>query len=361
MFYKKEKFKKRVYEFVDSNEKFEKKMKLLPVDFSKPWWQIIWSQKGFAAFIIFVQVSWSVSDALFPIMLAYAVNQQSIAIFLAVVGLRLFLTWLYNIMFHYNAIFQIQTMSSVEYEANKYFLTVDPVYHSTKSSGQIISKVNRGSAAYEDILDVMTFDLLSIIINLVTVTAAMFVFGWQLGLIAGGFIVGIVSFNIICDIIRISIFEPIKIESEDKSKAINLETLQQAPFIRTIFATTEQMIKSKKALLDQMVKEANNWQSGTYVNVVSRTAYISSFMILGLNVFWQLQAGNINTTIAIGILLTYANGTQPILYIGYQMKKLNRSIAAITDLFTFIRGFGKQTYPVLESDNDKNLVVKLIT
>ena len=121
------------------------------------------------------------------------------------------------------------------------------------------------------------------------------------------------------------------------------------------------MIKSKKALLDQMVKEANNWQSGTYVNVVSRTAYISSFMILGLNVFWQLQAGNINTTIAIGILLTYANGTQPILYIGYQMKKLNRSIAAITDLFTFIRGFGKQTYPVLESDNDKNLVVKLIT
>jgi len=133
MFYKKEKFKKRVYEFVDSNEKFEKKMKLLPVDFEKPWWQIIWSQKGYASFIIFVQVSWSVSDALFPIMLAYAVNQQSIAIFLSVVGLRLFLTWLYNIMFHYNAIFQIQTMSSVEYEANKYFLTVDPIHHSTKS------------------------------------------------------------------------------------------------------------------------------------------------------------------------------------------------------------------------------------
>jgi ABC-type multidrug transport system fused ATPase/permease subunit len=350
MFYKDEKFKQKLYNLVHDMEGYNKKMKLLSVDFNKPWWDIILKQKGLGIFVTVIQFVWSVTDSLFPLAVAFAINKSSLLIFALAVGGRFLFTWMYNIMFHYNAIFQIQSMGSVEYEANKFFLTVDPVFHSTKSSGQIISKVNRGSAAYEDFLDVVTMDLLGIVTSLITVIVAMFAFGWQLGLTSLVFILFLASFNIVGNLFRAGIFEPIKNKSEDALKAVTLETLQQTPFIRTNFATTEQMAKVGKAELDEMIKEGVNWQSGTYVNVISRSLYILSFFALGIGVFLKLQGGSLNPTLAIAILLTYSNGTSSILYIGNQMKKLTKSTAAITDLFDFIRGFGKQTYPVLENN-----------
>lgn len=258
-------------------------------------------------------------------------------------------------MFHYNAILQIQTMGSVGYQANRYFLTVDPIYHSTKSSGQIVSKVQRGSGAYEDLLDIITFDLLGIITNFVTVVVVMFTFNWIFGLISLSFLIFISGFNIAGHIFRTKIFESIKNTAQDLVKSVNIETLQQAPFIRAIFATREQDEKSKSTEFHAMVVEANSWRAAAYINLITRTLYILSFFVLGASVFSRFQGGYLSSTVALSILLTYSNGTTDILFIGERVKRLSRSVVAVVDLFDFIRTFGKQTYPVLEGDTPSAL------
>lgn len=65
-------------------------------------------------------------------------------------------------------------MYSISYNANRYFLTVDPVNHSTRSSGKIIAKVVRGSESVEDFLDFIIYDILSALVRFITVIAVLF-------------------------------------------------------------------------------------------------------------------------------------------------------------------------------------------
>jgi ABC-type multidrug transport system fused ATPase/permease subunit len=351
MFWNNKKFGNSLYNFVDKIEKYESQMKLLPVDFQKPWWDIIWKHRILTFLVMFTEVLTSVFDALLPVIVGYTIQNLNSGLFVIAVVSRLALTWVLNIMFHYNTILQMQCMDSVEYAATKYFLTVDPLYHSTKSSGQIVSKVTRGASSYENILDIITFELLPFLAGFVSVVVTMFVYSFELGLVSTAFIFAITLFNIFGHIILTKVFKPKEIEAQDKLLGISLESLQQAMFIRTSFATTEQLVKFKKSMLDRMVKAGNSWQSGTYINVISRTIYLISFLTIGLTLFSKLNNGLLTPVVCTGIILSYISGTSRVLYIGSGVKRLTKSIAGVTDLFDFIRGFGKQTYPVLEGDN----------
>lgn len=240
MFYNNPKFQEKFYNFVDRTEKFDKRMKLLPVDFKKPWWDIIFRQKKIALLVFSTQLIWTIFDSVFPILIGFAALKLDLTLFLVIMVARMLFTWGYNYMFSKNTLFQIQTMNSVELAANEFFLTVDPLFHTTKSSGQIVSKINRGSSAYEDLLDLVSFELLGILTSLITIIITMFTFNFQIGLIALSFLSAIVTFNISAQIYRTKIFQPQKIIAVDKFKVNSLETLLQAPFIRAIFASNEQ-------------------------------------------------------------------------------------------------------------------------
>ena len=350
MFWDNTKYHDFFYNFVNRRENFEKRMKLLPVDFEKSWWDILSRQKKFAFRIILSQLIWSTFDSLFPIMLGFAILKLDLGLFLLIMLARLALTWLYNSMLSQNAVFQIQTMNSVEYNANLFFLKVDPLFHTTKSSGQIVSKINRGSSAYEDFLDIVTFDLIGIITSMITITIAMFAFSFQLGLVSFIFLLSIASFNITAQVYRTQVFQPRKILSDDKFKAISVETLIQAPFIRAIFASNEQTVKLKTSISDTMIKEGNAWQAGSYVGFITRAMYVISVVSMGSVVLIQAKNGLFEPTLALSIILAYTNGTQNILYTGEKVKRLTTALSNIHDLFDFIRGFGKQTFPVLAED-----------
>ena len=350
MFWNNSKYQEKFYNFVDSTEKLETKMRILPVDFQKPWWDIILRQKSLALFAVVSQFIGSVFDSIFPILIGYAITTFDINLFIFVMVIRLAIIWIYNIMLRYNAIFQNQTMSSIDFNANQYFLTVDPIFHTMKSSGKIISKISRGSKSYEDVLDIVSFDLLGIVTSLTTIAITMFAFGWQIGLVSLGFLGFLAIFNITAQIYRTKTFQPRRIKAQDQLKAIQVETLLQAPFIRAIFASTEQINKNKNATISSMLKDTLGWQAGAYVNVITRTIYIISVFVIGYLVLIQAKNGILSTTLALSIILAYSSGTSGILSIGNMVKRLSTSLTDINDLFDFIRGFGKQTYPVLEED-----------
>lgn len=350
MFWNNSKYQAKYYNLIDRAENFEKRIKLLPVNFEKPWWDIIFQQKAATIYIFSVQFIWSVFDALFPIMLGFAVTELSLTLFLAVILARLILSLFYSAMFSYNTVFQIQTINSVEYSANEFFLTVDPLFHSTKSSGQIVSKVNRGSSSFESVMDIITFDMIGIVTGITTIIITMFAFDFRLGLISLFFLSAMTIFNIFGQIFNSRTFQPLRIAAEDKFKAVSLETLLQAPFIRAIFASNEQTRKSKIAIKNSMIKEGNAWQAETHINTATRAFYIISVAIIGYLILIQAQNGILAPALAFSIIITYTNGTQNILYVGNKVKRLTTSLSNINDLFDFIRGFGKQSFPVLDDD-----------
>lgn len=73
--------KKQVYDFVSRQEKYDKKMKILPVDFQKPWWQILVDQKKLVLIVMGMQFVWSIFDSLFPILIGFAITSSNFYIF----------------------------------------------------------------------------------------------------------------------------------------------------------------------------------------------------------------------------------------------------------------------------------------
>ena len=129
MFYNNPKTQEKIYNFVEKAEKLESKMQILPVDFDKPWWDIIWRQKASVIRVVIAQIVLSVFDSIFPILIGYAILRLDLSLFLVIMFLKMFLTGGYNFIARMNTIFQIQTMSSIEHSANLHFLSVDPIFH----------------------------------------------------------------------------------------------------------------------------------------------------------------------------------------------------------------------------------------
>jgi len=350
MFYNNTTLQHKYHNLVSNTEHFDKRMKILKVDFTQPWWDIITQQKGLAFLITSLQFVNSIFDALFPILIAWSITSASVFSFVLIALTRLGLTIAFNLVWGYNAIFQLQTIHSVEYAANKYFLEVDPIFHTTKSSGEILSKVQRGSDSYEDVMDIITFELFPMAIGFVTTVLAMFVFDWRLGFTSMFFIVLITLINIFGNIFSTKTFEPKSNKARDKLKAVIVENLQQAHFIRSLFATPEQLEKMKKLGIKNMVATANSWRGSNNIGSIVRMIYISSIIFIGLIVLNQLNSGALNSATALAIVLTYTNSTQGVLYIGDKVKRFSKSLVSITDLFQLINTFGKKSYPVLEEE-----------
>lgn len=355
MFYKNPKTQEKIYNFVDKTEKLDTKIKILPVDFNKPWWDVILQQKTALALMLATEIFGNVFIVIFPILAGFAITNNNFTLFLVIILMMIADTWSNVYIVKIQNVAQINCMNSVEFRANEYFLTVDPIAHSTKSSGQIISKIGRAASSYEDVLDLLCTDILAILVSLVTVSVAMFAFDWKIGIVAFVFLLFIGSFNTFFHIARTAIFLPKQIKTEDDLKAVSVETLLQVTFIRAIYATNEQIQRLVKVTKNHMITFGNNWQAYQYVSGISRSLHITSVFVIGKMVFNQMQNGAFTPILAISILITYASGTQNILTIGSKIKRLTTSISNINDLFKFIRGFGKQTFPVLKDESGPNI------
>jgi hypothetical protein len=63
---------------------------------------------------------------------------------------------------------------------------------------------------------------------------------------------------------------------------------------------------------------------------------------------WYGIGYNISSVVGIGLITSYISSSNSIKGVGNQVKKLSSAHSRITDLFTFMRGFGQQTFPVLD-------------
>jgi ABC-type multidrug transport system fused ATPase/permease subunit len=240
----------------------EKRLSLLPIDFSKPWWQIIWDQKVRGIFVFTgLSISYVFSTQL-PLYLGYIFENHRPDLFAV-----LAVCWLGLYFFEYfvrltNTVFQVHCIHSIYFAAHQFFLKVDPIFHSERSSGVVINKTQRASQAYEDLLDSFTSNgMLEMFIGAITVIVTFFSTNNILGVIALLTVIILVSSNLILFHRTVPKQEYAFLEADDKLKAAAVENLTQIFLIRSSFATNEALHRLHERNKAAMDCEAFFWKS----------------------------------------------------------------------------------------------------
>jgi hypothetical protein len=328
-----------------------KTMNLMDVDFSKPWWWILTKLRFKIIFL------WSVGSAngifwiLFPILVVKCLESGDFNNFIYLVAARILVMLLSLVPYRYEPEIFMQLHWSIFTSATKFFLSVDPLNHSTRSTGTIISKVQRGKDSFGEFLGIITWEILPMLISFVTVVIVFLSVDLWLGLASLISLVGCIALTVFFQWFNSNFTRKVWIDTEDKTKAFGIENLQQMQFIRSTFATIPQLNTQISMTKILMSKNRAIWLAYIWFYHIPLIVYYISITWIGYIVFTKIGSGTLTLAAGTGLMGTYFLGSNNISEFGEKAKRLTEKVTDIRDLWDFIRGFGKQTYPVLERDN----------
>jgi len=328
----------------------DKKEYLSDFDFKKPWWSIFLKRKALLVLILSGRIIASVVITLLPILIGRAIASQKMSSFTL-----LFFVWVCAEAWRYFTVYNCSKyiasiISGLRYSAYKFFLTVDPIFHAKRSTGELFGKIERCAFAYEELIDSAIYDILPIFVGMITVVISFFMINIYLGLVAFIFLIILCLFNASMVLFNGLAFEKRVIKADDAVKSASMESLLQIQLVRSYFSTNEvnSEIKSKSSFFMSM--------DGAYfiafhtAMFFSRFLYALSVCTLGIYILRLINQDYISIITGTTFLVTYVHGTYHIIKIGKRVQKFVRSVTRIKDLFSFIRRFGKQTFPVLKED-----------
>ncbi len=325
------------------------KASIFAIDFSKPWYHVIIQQKVFPIVTVLCQIVIQSFYSIYPIYIGRIIEYQNWHHFLYLIAFWIGVILLDYLSVYCAALMEIQCMNSVLYNSFKHFLTVDPVYHTLKSTGKLFSKITRCARAYENLLDILLWDLLPIIVSIGSVSIEFMRHDMTLGLVCLILLLIIVVVNVALNLFTSATFEKRLIVADDELKSLGVESLTQVQLIRSSFATNELTNLTHKRASNLMYREGTAWLAFASSVSVSRLAYVASVIILGWIVFSAMQIGTLSVMLGSTILIAYINGTYEVIDVGRKLRKLLRATTRINDLYSFIQLFGKQTFPVLSA------------
>ncbi|MCL4380239.1 ABC transporter ATP-binding protein/permease [Candidatus Dependentiae bacterium] len=340
--FKRQAFEK-LYRFFD----LPRYVRLTTVNFSRPWWLTIWQQRGLFLLVIANEILFQAWDALIPIMIAYAIEQQSLLLLAAILtGWALIAVINYAAM-KLNTKFQVQIIFSVFYSAHRHLLEADPLEHTTKSTGTVLAKIERAARAYEEMLDILTFEILPVIITCITIVAMLttlnklFAFGVGVGLIV------VACWSTFGYIFAAQVVTPRRIALEDAAKAAAVENLTQHTLIRSCFASKESDARLKKLTETTMYAEGTGWRTGHIVNLISRLLYYSLFGTIVLYLITCITNGTMSALLGTSIIISFLRSTQEIIRVGRRFYLYAKQLRIIQDMSSFMRSFTHNSFPVL--------------
>lgn len=322
-------------------------IRLTMIDFSRPWWVIIFKRKALLLSVACAVVVRDIFWMLEPFLVAQLLEWQNWYLF----GGASFLWLLFELdliaLSILNPRFQLSAIHSLLYSAHQRLLLVDPIYHVKRSSGELLAKIERASRGYEDMLDQLTFDFAPLIIG---ITSMLIVFAhysfWLLCAIASclSLMIGYAYYFARYGAQKI---EKQFIASDDAFKDVAFENLSQINLIRATFATDYMRDRLTQKVMVNSHTEEIVWRSYSFVSRVLNAIYIVSILLL---IAFFMHALNNGTTLAhaIGIILAYITATRSLVKIVNPMRKYMRGYTAVIDLFHSMQKFGKQTIPIFE-------------
>lgn len=325
-----------------------KKINLLPVDFTKPWWHLIsiyrWTVVGIVLNVTITQIIWSLT----PFFAAKLFEARSYLLCCTV-----FVAWLITdfilstLRKNSNTKFQLSCIHSIYQSAHKQLLTIDPQYHVHRSTGAVLAKIERAARGYEDFADKITFDILPLFMGLITVIIALSYYSITVALVMSGFIILLLGVNYYVATTHCQRWEDAHIEKDDAFKTIAMENTTQIQLIRSTFATPYRYRQLIDSINQNSMTESALWIS--YINLFMGLGlvYISSLWALAILLLYQINLGVLSSATALGLFLVYVQSSKEIIKFNRMLRKLNHSKAAIKNLFDYMPHVGKQSFPVL--------------
>jgi ATP-binding cassette, subfamily B, bacterial len=337
------------------SEKIRNNIKIFNINFEKPWWSIITQQKFLLYSTIIGEIIYSSFKPLVFILFGFVITQKKLSYFI-----YLFALWaiIYVIAFLCKiaaSFLKTQCIHSIYFNAHKWFLQVDPIAHANRSSGTILSKIERAARSYEDFNEAIFVDIIQVFAGVVVSLISIFWYHAILGCISIVFLITILVINIAFSQQVIIPCEKKFIQSDDKVKSINVETLTQINLIRTCFASEEIRKKTKKRTYKALKKEWDLFFLFNFLYNFLRFFYLINITIIGYVIFNSIIKGTLEQTLGILLFFSYIRGTYDLIKIEHPIRHITRSITRIKDLFSYINNFGKQTFPVLP-ENDVSAI-----
>lgn len=324
-------------------------IKVLDVNFKQAWWQVISQQKKQLAIALSAEVASGIFSPLRVILLGYIFSIQRFDYFL-----YLFAAWgLIYVWGYVGRLFatlvKTRAVYSVQYHAHKFLLQVDPIYHTNRVSGVLLSKVDRASKSYEEFLQTFFFDLVELPIAIVTVLISLAYYSTVLSLFVTA-LFGLILFLSIFVFNGLAAEEELRfIKADDALKGVYVEHLVQINLIRTAFASNQVNTRMEGKCIKAAQREAAvDFLFNTSFNIV-KFIYLFSLFLVAAFVFLWIKNGLMSAASGIALVMGYLRGTYDIIKIEKPLRIVFRSKMRIQDLFNFITSYGKQTYPVLRS------------
>ena len=329
-----------------------KTMDFIDIDFAKPWWSLLSKIKVKVLFLCVVGSVNGIFWIVLPILVVKSLESGNFNNFIYLIVARIAVLLLSLIPYRYEPEVFMQVHWSIFTSATKFFLTVDPVNHSVRSTGTIISKVQRGKDSYSDFLAIVTWEVLPMLISFITVILVFLSVDLWLGLTSLLSLAICILLTVFFQWLNANFTRKVWIDLEDKTKAFGVENLQQMQFIRSTFATIPQLNIQTKMTRKLMAQNRVVWLAYIWSYHLTLTAYFLTVAWVGYIVFSKIEDHTLSLATGIGLMGTYFLGSNNISEFGERAKRLTEKVTDIRDLWDFICGFGKQTYPVLEENRE---------
>ncbi len=326
-------------------------IRLILIDFTKPWWRIIVNQKWLALIVLFSVILRDVFWATVPFLIAFVLENSSWNFFIAACVLWSLIELNVIFLSPLNIRFQLQCIHSVFYSAHQYLLTIDPQYHIKRSSGVILAKIDRAARGYEEILDQVTYEFAPLIIGVITMVVVLSQYSIMLTCAVSGCLMAMVGYGYYFARYACQEKETAFIQTDDDFKAVSFENLAQVQLIRATFATDYMKDRLTHKIDINSTVEKGLWMLYTTTAIILSMIYtLSILLLLGFFVY-RIKNNLTSLPFAIGVILAYIQSTKQLITILKPLRRYMRGFAAITDLFEFMPDFGKQTIPVFTTQD----------
>lgn len=323
-------------------------IRLVNVDFQKHWARVFLSYRYPLIFKFVIQGIQNLSWTLLPIAISYSFVSQDIYLIGGIVLSKIFIETLsYIITFKSEAPALLGITESVSMSATKYFLTVDPVFHSLRESGKIHSKVLNGSKAYGNLIDIIVFNFLENFIGIFVVAFTLNQVSTTLALIATITILITMAINIIGSLVVEKGLRPLIISNTDQEQQVAYENLQQTLYIRANFATENQLNHHYNQNSVKRHLVGSLWDAHGSVFQLSIIPFYATLAAISMYLVHLSSQGQIEAVVAAGYISTYFLATGNIFNIGHSVRQLTQAYTEINDLFKFVRNYGSATYQSL--------------
>lgn len=343
-------FHDSVYRFFMRLTNFGSKARLIPIDFRKPWWRVIWRQKFALTANLACDTVDNIFKTLLPMLIGSAIASGNYTTFAWIV-----IGWISSFViealgFVAGSRLQSQTIHSVTYAAHQKLLRIDPIFHTSRRTGKILSKIEQAAHAYEDFLDIALFELFPMGASLITVTVVLAQVDLYLGLTGLIMLLGVGTLSIVCTMFVLSVFEKPQIRAYDELKAQSTENLTQINLVRSSFASDEVDRVLQEKNLKVVANEGTAWVAFVFGRLLIKVTYGATLLVLGLKLVAAIKAQTLSPLLAATLVITYIRGSYEMIRVGRMVFYFFKSLNRIRELFTFMQNFGEQSYPVLETD-----------